>query len=289
MNIAFVTTFDARDPRRGSGAFSRHEPELARQGHTLHYVGPLPVYRYPPGSKLPFAGCTKSSPAATWPSWTPRGPPDRPDGGPTTGRRRLRPAADQRRGGGPVTPPPPSRWSCTPTSRSPTITASATCLTPGWPAFRRWRCGWPGRRCAPGCGGPTCAFSRRSGWPTRRPYGVDPARVRLIPFGANIDDPGRDPAEQRRLNPGRQQFDLLFVGKDWARKGDVAVAVARRCSSVGSTPPCTWLGCSIPAGGAALCAQLRPAGQTAPPSVTSCNAFTVNVTPLSRPASRKVL
>lgn len=50
-------------------------------------------------------------------------------------------------------------------------------------------------------------------------YGADPARVHVVPFGANVKAPDTAAVLQwidaRRLNPLR----ILFVGRDWARKG----------------------------------------------------------------------
>lgn len=59
-------------------------------------------------------------------------------------------------------------------------------------------------------------------------YGVDPAKLHLVSFGANIPDPGPEVAEQRDFNKNSQprKVKLLFVGTDWERKGgDIAVAV----------------------------------------------------------------
>ncbi len=59
-------------------------------------------------------------------------------------------------------------------------------------------------------------------------YGVDPAKLHLVSFGANIPDPGPEMAEQRDFNKNSQprNVKLLFVGTDWERKGgDIAVAV----------------------------------------------------------------
>lgn len=50
-------------------------------------------------------------------------------------------------------------------------------------------------------------------------YGADPARVHVVPFGANVKAPDNAAVQRwidaRRLNPLR----ILFVGRDWARKG----------------------------------------------------------------------
>lgn len=62
-----------------------------------------------------------------------------------------------------------------------------------------------------------------------RGYGVDPEKLHLVSFGANIPDPGPEAAEQRdfSLHAQQRKVNLLFVGTDWERKGgDIAVAVA---------------------------------------------------------------
>lgn len=50
-------------------------------------------------------------------------------------------------------------------------------------------------------------------------YGADPARVHVVPFGANVEAPDSATVhrwiEARRLSPLR----LLFVGREWVRKG----------------------------------------------------------------------
>jgi glycosyltransferase involved in cell wall biosynthesis len=61
----------------------------------------------------------------------------------------------------------------------------------------------------------------------REDYGCDPARVRVVPFGANLADPPVraevEAAARRRL---AQPPRFLFVGTDWERKrGPLAVAV----------------------------------------------------------------
>lgn len=48
-------------------------------------------------------------------------------------------------------------------------------------------------------------------------YGVDPSKVRVIPFGANIDEV---PQKHEALNRTRSgECRLLFIGVDWDRKG----------------------------------------------------------------------
>jgi glycosyltransferase involved in cell wall biosynthesis len=60
-------------------------------------------------------------------------------------------------------------------------------------------------------------------WAAReaRGYASEHDKIRVVPFGANVDDPGPSIAANRRfqdvLNRGR--LELLFVGKDWQHKG----------------------------------------------------------------------
>ncbi len=52
-------------------------------------------------------------------------------------------------------------------------------------------------------------------------FGVDPIKIRVISFGANIPDPGSAVSQTRSLsrNAGVPRFNLLFLGSDWERKG----------------------------------------------------------------------
>jgi glycosyltransferase involved in cell wall biosynthesis len=61
-------------------------------------------------------------------------------------------------------------------------------------------------------------------------YGKDPAAVEVVPFGANIEDPG----PVTRSVPDSRECTLLIVGKDWHRKGvDLATATAARLRNAG--------------------------------------------------------
>lgn len=56
----------------------------------------------------------------------------------------------------------------------------------------------------------------------------------LNPYGANIDFPTAPPRRSIQTIIQKGWIDLLFVGKDWKRKGgDVAVAVARQLTAKG--------------------------------------------------------
>jgi glycosyltransferase involved in cell wall biosynthesis len=76
-------------------------------------------------------------------------------------------------------------------------------------------------------------------------YGADPAKVKIVPFGANIDAPPtydeiKDLIEVRPSN----HCKLLFLGVDWYRKGgDVALKVAAGLNDAGLDTELTVVGC----------------------------------------------
>lgn len=75
-------------------------------------------------------------------------------------------------------------------------------------------------------------------------YGTDPAKVKVVPYGANLEAPPAAEAVARQIaarppSPCR----LLFLGKDWARKGGpLAVQVAEHLSAQGLPTTLTVLG-----------------------------------------------
>jgi glycosyltransferase involved in cell wall biosynthesis len=91
-----------------------------------------------------------------------------------------------------------------------------------------------------------------SAWAARsavEDYGADPARVSVIPFGANLENEP-DGAEVARAIEARsrQECRLLFMGVDWDRKGgDIALALASRLTESGVPTRLTVIGCR-PAG-----------------------------------------
>jgi glycosyltransferase involved in cell wall biosynthesis len=78
-------------------------------------------------------------------------------------------------------------------------------------------------------------------------HGVDPTQVAVIPFGANMDDP---PSADLILKS--KQYDkcrLLFVGKEWVRKGgDIALATMRSLRAMGIDAELTVVGTVAPEG-----------------------------------------
>ena len=89
----------------------------------------------------------------------------------------------------------------------------------------------------------------------RNDYSVPPAKVHVVPFGANLEiPPSRASVEQAIAVRDRHAVRLLFMGVEWERKGGpAAVAVARRLNAMGIPAQLTVIGCEP---------QLDPADQT---------------------------
>jgi len=79
-----------------------------------------------------------------------------------------------------------------------------------------------------------------------RDYGADASSVHVIPFGANIDDwPPRDRAVRA---PANDKCRLLFVGREWERKGGaIAFEALLELERLGIPAELTVIGCR-PAG-----------------------------------------
>lgn len=81
-----------------------------------------------------------------------------------------------------------------------------------------------------------------------RRYGMDPRKVRVVPFGANVRAQ-HTPDEIRALVAARPRTrcKLLFLGVDWYRKGgDVALEAVRRLQERGVDAELTIVGCEPP-------------------------------------------
>lgn len=72
-------------------------------------------------------------------------------------------------------------------------------------------------------------------------YGLEPSKVKVIPFGANLDEvPSRAECLLPRPSP---PFRLLFIGRDWARKGGpIALGALRELRSRGLDVTLTVVG-----------------------------------------------
>ncbi|NLE74759.1 MAG: glycosyltransferase family 4 protein [Actinobacteria bacterium] len=79
-------------------------------------------------------------------------------------------------------------------------------------------------------------------------YGADPAKVKVVPFGANIDCSRT--VQDIRANLGNKGYDtcrLLFVGVDWYRKGgDIALQVVTLLNRRGLPAELHVVGCHPP-------------------------------------------
>jgi len=76
-------------------------------------------------------------------------------------------------------------------------------------------------------------------------YAVDPNKVKVVPFGANLES-RRTYGQIQEMIASRPSdcCRLLFVGVDWARKGgDIALAVAQRLNDEGLRTELTVAGC----------------------------------------------
>lgn len=79
-------------------------------------------------------------------------------------------------------------------------------------------------------------------------YGADGSKVKVVPFGANISEQ-RSLDDVKRLLARRtsELCKLLFIGTGWQRKGgDVAVEVARLLNARGVRTELTLLGSDVP-------------------------------------------
>lgn len=78
-----------------------------------------------------------------------------------------------------------------------------------------------------------------------RVYAADPARVHVLPFGANLtSEPDRRQIVSLIAQRPRRECRLLFLGVDWHRKGgDLALGVVERLVEMGIPSHLTVVGC----------------------------------------------
>ena len=107
-----------------------------------------------------------------------------------------------------------------------------------------------------------------------RSYCRRPDKIRVIPFGANMSDPGPETAKSRTWKKVSDKgcCDLLFVGKDWVRKGgDVAIESVRCLNAAG------------------LKARLHVVGATVPGEVSQAEVRQYGLLDKSKPAELELL
>lgn len=85
----------------------------------------------------------------------------------------------------------------------------------------------------------------------REDYGANPAKVKVVPFGANLEDePAPDAITRFIETRPADRCRLLFMGVEWERKGgDVAVEVVRELNQSGLPTTMSVIGCdpAVPA------------------------------------------
>jgi len=76
-------------------------------------------------------------------------------------------------------------------------------------------------------------------------YGADPNKIKVVPFGANINcTRTMEDIEALVQAKPKHQCNLLFLGRDWVRKGgDIAVKVAAQLNQTGLKTRLTVIGC----------------------------------------------
>jgi glycosyltransferase involved in cell wall biosynthesis len=75
-------------------------------------------------------------------------------------------------------------------------------------------------------------------------YGAPPEKVHVIPFGANLE--GIPPIPANRGEKGKR-CNLLFIGKDWQRKGgELVLAALEKLEGLGIPAQLTIVGCQPP-------------------------------------------
>ena len=79
-------------------------------------------------------------------------------------------------------------------------------------------------------------------------YIVDPNKIKVVPFGANIVvDRDREDIEQIISSKDKSRCEILFIGVDWKMKGgDMVMAVAEMLNANGIPVRVTIIGCDPP-------------------------------------------
>ena len=225
MRIAFATLYDSRDVNRGSGTFYHLANEIERQGHIVHRIGPF-SFSPPVVTKILLAihrRLGKRHPLFLDPYVARR-----------TGNQVARRLKDLEYDV--LLTNDMAIAGFTPTDR-PIVIYTDVMITPnyqekGLPGCRLGNlssislalCRRTLRRAMEEA--MLCAFPAQWSAQAALAYSNDSKKIAVVPFGANVEDPGSDIAFCRsidRIN-AKGRIDLLFVGKDWTRKGgDVAV------------------------------------------------------------------
>lgn len=254
MSIAFVTPrYEGADVQRGSGTFYYMSQEIERQGHKVHYIGPV-NYDLPLISRISRSLHYRAKKQyALFLD---------PFAGKRTGR-----AVTKKLAGLDVdllitNDCTVAAYVDTPV---PVVLYTDVMITPDYlertlPGAKLGNLSalslWNARKSIRDAlrRADLSVFPARWSAEAARHYTGDTGKIVVIPFGANIEDPGAEPTQRRQHEgiSGEGPIRFLFVGKDWKRKGgDVAVAVAEELRHrgieselhiVGTQPPAQYQG-----------------------------------------------
>jgi glycosyltransferase involved in cell wall biosynthesis len=248
MKIAFATLYDTRDIKRGSGTFYYMSREIESQGHTVHYIGPID-FKYPLVSRVLRAVHRRMGKRyLTFLD---------PFVGRLTGQEAARRLANLDYD---ILITNDFAIAAFTDIDRPIVIYTDAMITKdyserNYPHSRLANVSFVGlffsratikrglRRAA------LCVFPARWSLKEAQNYCRCPEKIVAIAFGANIDDPGESIAAKRSFFDviRKNRIDLLFVGKEWPRKGgDIAVKTVKELRSrgisaflhvVGSVPP----------------------------------------------------
>lgn len=109
-------------------------------------------------------------------------------------------------------------------------------------------------------------------------YGLSREKVKVVPFGANIDSwPTHDEIQSIIKQRAHDKIKLLFLAKSWERKGgDVVLAVAKALHDAGHQIEVTIVG-------------YHPPGMTTPPPYVKCLGYISKHTPEGKTSIRELL
>jgi glycosyltransferase involved in cell wall biosynthesis len=229
MKIAFATLYDARDIRRGSGTFYHLSFELERQGQKIYYLGPL-EFQYPLISKLLRTLTVRLDKRyITFLD---------PYVGHNTGRQ-----VTQKLRGLDYDVLLTNDFAIAAYTQTDKLVVlytdvmiTAEYTERNLPNSRLSNLTFIGlvlsrqtiRRGL--ARADLCIFPAKWSAQEAVSYHRSKEKIHILPFGANLEDPGPKIALQRiRTNLiQKSRIDLLFVGKDWERKGgDIAIQVVQ--------------------------------------------------------------
>ena len=232
MRIAYVTSYDAKDPLNWSGLGTSIARAIERQGIEVHYVGPLRE-AWGPWFKAKHAFhkfVLKRSYAREREPRIVRGY-----------ARQIRAQIDRQNIDAVVSPGtiPVSLLEC-PQPIVQWADATFAALIPYYPSCRDLsagsiRMGLELERQAVHRLAMNVFASKWAADSAIRDYGADPGRVRVIPFGANLEEPpSREEVESMIASRSTDNCNILFIGIDYHRKGgEVATEATRILNELG--------------------------------------------------------